>query len=463
MRTITLANGTTRVRLETWGEIASHLGVEVRTAQRWEKRMGIPIRRLEGGQAVFAFVDELDQWMDKKQVAPIVRDEIESRLPVQTSSASELKANEPTPANLEPLVGDTRHWVWAGGIVAVAGFVLVGLAFAPTRFSPSRELSSLSLEGRHLVAKDSSGRAIWTHEFGSQTKQIDTAYRYSIESSWWERIDVDADGRDEIIAVVVHPTREQDERETIYAFSLDGQQKFAYTPDFAVRFEQGVFDGPWRVWDIEAVPEDRSVWLSLESKQWWPSAVVRIDVSGNATLRFVQPGLVRTLDSFSEGGKTYLLIGGVNNEYASASLALLDTAALPATAPQKGLGPFTCIKCPTGTPEKYLLFPQSPLNIAVGLPYNQTIQLNASKSAITVGSLEALGDNVAALVLFRLSRDLQPLSATPSDAYWSWKPNVDFSWPGRLGHPATVVVRRWESNLWTDLTVPVAGAATRVK
>ena len=72
MRRVTLPDGTTRVRLETWGEIASHLGVEVRTAQRWERRMGIPIRRLDGGQAVFAYADELDQWLDKKQLPPVI-------------------------------------------------------------------------------------------------------------------------------------------------------------------------------------------------------------------------------------------------------------------------------------------------------------------------------------------------------------------------------------------------------
>jgi TolB-like protein/Tfp pilus assembly protein PilF len=51
-------------RLETWGEIASYLGREIRTVQRWEKSLGLPVRRLGGADKsrVFAFRHEIDAW-----------------------------------------------------------------------------------------------------------------------------------------------------------------------------------------------------------------------------------------------------------------------------------------------------------------------------------------------------------------------------------------------------------------
>jgi len=53
-------------RLETWGEIAAYLGREIRTVQRWEKNMGLPVRRLGAGpekqSRVFALKRELDAW-----------------------------------------------------------------------------------------------------------------------------------------------------------------------------------------------------------------------------------------------------------------------------------------------------------------------------------------------------------------------------------------------------------------
>lgn len=56
-------------RLNSWKEIAQYLGRDVRTAIRWERNKGLPIRRLPGGQrkAVFAYKYEIDQWFDQVQ------------------------------------------------------------------------------------------------------------------------------------------------------------------------------------------------------------------------------------------------------------------------------------------------------------------------------------------------------------------------------------------------------------
>src|SRR5262249_57525627 len=51
-------------RLDSWKEIAAHLGRNERTAIRWEKR-GLPVHRVPGGQrqAVFAYTEEIDAWL----------------------------------------------------------------------------------------------------------------------------------------------------------------------------------------------------------------------------------------------------------------------------------------------------------------------------------------------------------------------------------------------------------------
>lgn len=51
-------------RLDSWKEIAAHLGRTERTAIRWEKK-GLPVHRVPGGkrQAVFAYTDEIDAWL----------------------------------------------------------------------------------------------------------------------------------------------------------------------------------------------------------------------------------------------------------------------------------------------------------------------------------------------------------------------------------------------------------------
>ena len=52
-------------RLDSWKEIAAYLNRDIRTVQRWEKTAKLPVMRLQtpGLRAVFAYTEELDQWL----------------------------------------------------------------------------------------------------------------------------------------------------------------------------------------------------------------------------------------------------------------------------------------------------------------------------------------------------------------------------------------------------------------
>jgi len=54
--------------LNSWKEIANYLGRGVRTVQRWEAQLGLPVHRPAGKDhsAVLAFSSELDQWLDSR-------------------------------------------------------------------------------------------------------------------------------------------------------------------------------------------------------------------------------------------------------------------------------------------------------------------------------------------------------------------------------------------------------------
>ena len=56
-------------RLDSWKEIASYLRRGLRTAQRWERDAGLPVRRVAGnGGAVYAFRAELDTWWQRRSL-----------------------------------------------------------------------------------------------------------------------------------------------------------------------------------------------------------------------------------------------------------------------------------------------------------------------------------------------------------------------------------------------------------
>ena len=54
--------------LQSWKEIAAYLKRGVRTAQRWERCAGLPVRRPRPGErsSVFAFPAEIDEWMHSR-------------------------------------------------------------------------------------------------------------------------------------------------------------------------------------------------------------------------------------------------------------------------------------------------------------------------------------------------------------------------------------------------------------
>src|SRR5947209_20255625 len=51
--------------LNSWKEVATYMGRGVRTVQRWEQELGLPVRRPRGKSrsAVIALKAELDQWL----------------------------------------------------------------------------------------------------------------------------------------------------------------------------------------------------------------------------------------------------------------------------------------------------------------------------------------------------------------------------------------------------------------
>jgi hypothetical protein len=53
--------------LNGWKEISSYINRSVRTVQRWEARLGLPVYRpaLKDRSAVMAFSDELDRWISR--------------------------------------------------------------------------------------------------------------------------------------------------------------------------------------------------------------------------------------------------------------------------------------------------------------------------------------------------------------------------------------------------------------
>src|SRR5579884_1028996 len=130
--------------LTTWKEIADYLNVGVRTAQTWEKELGLPVRRItEGprGRVVSRTVD-LDQWR------------------IERLSRS---ANPPKRRRTVALM--------IVGTVAVLACCVYLLA-ALRQPAPA---NSFETSGKVLTVSDMFGHVLWRYTFASRL--LESAYR----------------------------------------------------------------------------------------------------------------------------------------------------------------------------------------------------------------------------------------------------------------------------------------------
>jgi len=109
-------------RLDSWKDIASYLGREVRTVQGWEKTEGLPIHRHQHARqgSVYAFKSELDVWRKRRASVP------------ETPSPVLAEPEKTVPVVAEPEVLPARKsskLPWIGAAAAVVLLIAVGIVF----------------------------------------------------------------------------------------------------------------------------------------------------------------------------------------------------------------------------------------------------------------------------------------------------------------------------------------------
>src|SRR5215467_674605 len=117
-------------RLESWGEIASYLRREIRTVQRWEHNLGLPIHRLSVGKnaSVYAYPSELDKWYKERETRLAKEDpEVDSSSNATNAPPNhEIPKPNPVVHDAEAKTGSSRNRLIAGALT----LFLIGLLTA---------------------------------------------------------------------------------------------------------------------------------------------------------------------------------------------------------------------------------------------------------------------------------------------------------------------------------------------
>ena len=159
-------------RLDSWKEIAAFFGRAERTVKRWETERGLPIHRLPGGgrSAVFAYADELSDWLKSRKqeletepAAAVEIEESERTAPADLPVVSQaLPPTDFVPAPSAPSSGGGSHrsarlaaWLvplfLAGSLIVLFSASHGGSRFKALagRHSSNAEAQDLYLKGRY--------------------------------------------------------------------------------------------------------------------------------------------------------------------------------------------------------------------------------------------------------------------------------------------------------------------------
>jgi hypothetical protein len=410
-----------RNRVDGWKDIAQYLGKDTSTVMRWARGRGMPVHKLPGGKrgTVYAYTDELDAWLN---------------------GASEVLAQDPTPGQQEPAEDPpaptespaARHRSIASRLILLAGGLVLAVAFVGLLLSAPRNPTvpdQVSFTGSKLIAKDGQGGTVWEFEFPQRlakpADELEKKVRF---------VDLDGDGKEEILAIAAFAEEGMGDvdRDELYCFSSEGRVLWVYVPKLTLSFAGRQFEGPWYINDflISSGGASKNVWLGLSHHTWWPSFVVKLDAGGSSTVQFINSGGTWQLSYVQNDSGSYVLAGGVNNEYEAGVLAVLEQEGEPATSPQSADPIYTCDSCPPSGPYRYFVFPRSELNTLKGGPFNPVYVVHASETQVELWSNE-IEDNVQ--LIFQLSKDLEIKSVTVSDGYA--EEHRRLSRAGQIDHP----------------------------
>ena len=387
-------------RLDSWKEIAAHLGRTVRTAQRYEKEGGLPVHRESGGshERVFAFTEELDRWLESDALLRVPppppageKDRDESAAEVDGPRAEPPHAAaQPSPAR--------RRWAFrlaAAGLTALA-LLALGRGLTGGRIWPvpaGGRVDSIRLDGSELSALDEEGRVLWRKEFPAPLfppEARQNPFCHPPEGRISALEDIDGDGAREIL-VLTGFNGAKLVPSVLHCLSEKGEGLWQYQAGRPLVFGSTRQDGYYlaRYFLLEDLDGDgrREILLNSFHHTNYPGLLTLIDSSGEHRGEYIHSGhvcFVTTADLDGDGIRE-ILASGINNGYRKGFLAVLDSRAIEGASPQPDTPEYRCLDVQAGRERAYLLFPRDCVN-RLTEPYGTAAQVRLLPDEIRVGS-----------------------------------------------------------------------------
>jgi hypothetical protein len=368
--------------LTSWKEIADFLHVDIRTCQRWEKQLDMPVYRYDGlsKSRVSVKKSELRLWQEK-QLAGVAREEAP---PIRRRAA------------LWPIL-----LLLSSGALLYA--VLRPVLFPPQ--SPPFALADYHIRGSTLIGVDKKDVTIF--EFDTRFDKLASEKFYREEPAKNEAVpkkvfpfvlvrDLDGDGSPEMV-FSIQSTDEYGEGK-LYCFGPDNTPKWQFDAGGTYEFGSKSYSD-FRIDGLAAVDLDGDglleIIVNVAHMDDFPSRLLVLSAQGKVIGDFWNSGRITDLafGDLDNDGRLEILAVGTNNEYERAFLAVFDPRTVRGYSPQSRER-YLCKTAVPGTEEYYVLFPRtdvdrflSPLREvmeSITITNNQTLRLVLQFSRLAI-------------------------------------------------------------------------------
>jgi hypothetical protein len=396
-------------RLDSWKTIAEYLQRDVATVARWEKTLGLPVRRVAGaGRSVFADTADIDEWLrtTKPGAEP-------------SEPAVTLPADTPPPA--VPATSARKYVAASLALVIAVVAILVGLV-APGESVPAADLR-IEVTATGVVARDAAGGERWRHAFPAEYRTMVLAEPSQVVG-----------GADPGVyfGTVARELRANDRVEggTLNFFNLDGVPQRSFSFDDEVNFNGTSYGSPWVLTSFAAQERDgrRRVAVSAHHHMWNPGLVTILDERWQRRGTFVHDGWIEQVRWL---GPEQLLVGGFSNSHNGGMVALLNAAALDGQGPESAGSPRFCQNCGTGAPLRMLVFPRSELNLVTLGRFNRALVTTWS-GGLVAQTREVFSTDGDATAMYEFSPSLDLVKARYNERYWDMHRGLEAA--GTLTH-----------------------------
>lgn len=326
-------------KLSSWKEIATYLGIGVRTAQRWEEKLHLPVRRLNDSPGTFVYADkeEIDKWFEEK---------------VKSGKLSRKSSS------------NKKYFFW--GIIVIIVLVVVALLVLIPYWGNSSP-SGFKIDGANLIFLNKAGKRIGSYFFNPTLdirEYIDDTRNIMDRSSLGFNIFFKDINKDRKIEVVFALQTKENLDERIYCFTENCELMWSFQAGKDVKYgDYSHSSSDFDLSKVKIVDLDNDglseIVMIVCHKIFFPSRVVVLDHQGKLKGEFWNSGHLACMEfvDLDDDGFKEIILGGLNNNYNTACIIVLDPRKIEGSSPQEVGTRYYSEELGPGSEKYYILIP----------------------------------------------------------------------------------------------------------